>query len=53
MNMNKLAMPKKVPHTVLCEISLGWADVCDCGADTYNQSLKRQREALKLKRRTV
>lgn len=35
-----------VEHTVLCEIRLGWADMCDCGADKYNKSLERQVNAL-------
>lgn len=42
--MRKL-MPVHVPHTVLCEISLRWSSVCDCGATKYNESLKLQRMA--------
>jgi len=30
-----------VPHTGTCEKSLGWCDVCDCGADKYNGNMKR------------
>ena len=38
---------KNIRHTVLCEISLGWATKCDCGADFYKRNLKRAAEASK------